>query len=427
MNSFRRLFLVGISIFLTGYAFADTVDSRGDIEEADLQAFREWVYAKRQVTVGEKGGSLSISGEVRAEFQTTNETKDGVKQRGPGAPLYSGGDIYPAQAYDVEVNLMFDYRTDRTWASVKLEFDNDAGLFGGSFNKLKLERAFAGFRVLESDTRTVDLIIGRNRAGSFFDSKVEFGTFFDGILVRYDQSHEAIGDSYIHAGAFIIDERRNHYGYVGEVGLLDILNTGLYMKYSLIDWDTKHYASHHKVEVNGHKIEIGQMDNARFDFVVSQFILGYKWVPKWLDKVTLLYAAGLCNTQAKRREITDYERQNWGGYVGVSIGQLKKQYDWAFDANYQVLQAQVIPDFDNSGIGIGNADNSGFYATKGIANTRRGAGGNVNYRGFVLTLEYLLTNNLNLLQQWQQSITLDDHIGPFRRFKQYEIEFVYLF
>lgn len=411
MKCFRRLLFLSAAFLFAGNLCADTID-KGDVEESDLQALREWIYSKRQVTIGEKGGALSISGEVRAEFQTTNETKNGIKQRGQGAPKF-GGDIFPAQAYDVEVNLMFDYRTDRTWASVKLEFDNDAGLFGGTFNKLKLERAFIGFRAIEKETFTTDVIIGRNRMGSFFDSKIEFGTFFDGILVRYDQTHETIGDFYIHAGVFVIDERRNHYGYVGETGLLNILNTGFYAKYALIDWDTKDYPK--------------EIDNLRFDFLVSQGILGYKFVPKWLDKVTLVYAAMLWNSAADKHAITNHEKQNLGGYIGISIGQLKKQNDWAFDANYQVLQAQVIPDFDNNGIGIGNADGSGFYATKGVPNTVKTAGGNVNYRGFVLTLEYLLTNNINLLQQWQQSITLDDSIGPFRRFKQYEIEFIYLF
>jgi hypothetical protein len=410
MNHFRRVFL-SVALLFAGSLSADTID-KGDVDESDLQALREWIYSKRQVTIGEKGGALSISGEVRAEFQTTNETRNGIKQRGQGSPNF-GGDILPAQAYDVEVNLMFDYRTDRTWASVKLEFDNDAGLFGGTFNKLKLERAFIGFRVIDKETLTSDVVIGRNRMGSFFDSKVEFGTFFDGILFRYDHTLEKIGDVYVHAGVFVIDERRNHYGYIAELGFLDILSTGFYTKYSIIDWAAKNYPK--------------SFDNERFSFVVSQLILGYKFIPKWLDKVTLIYAAGLCNTDAKKRSITHHERQNLGGYVGVSIGQLKKRNDWAFDANYQVLQAQAIPDFDNNGIGIGNADGSGFYATRGVLNTAKTAGGNVNYRGFVLTLEYLITNNINLLQQWQQSITLDDSIGPFRRFKQYEIEFIYLF
>jgi hypothetical protein len=28
-------------------------------------------------------------------------------------------------------------------------------------------------------------------------------------------------------------------------------------------------------------------------------------------------------------------------------------------------------------------------------------------------------------QQWKQSITLDNDIGPFRRYKQYEVDFIY--
>jgi hypothetical protein len=432
MKRLGTTFAILATFLFASSAIADIADTRSDVDETDIQALREWIYSKRQVTVGEKGGALSISGEVRVEFQTNNETKNGVKQRGGGAPLLGAdGDILPAQMYDIEVNLMFDYRTDRTWASVKLEFDNDAGLFGGSFNKLKLERAFLGVRILEKETYTSDIIMGRNRMGSFFDSKVEFGTFFDGILFRYDQSNDKIGDYYLHAGVFLIDDRRNHYGYVGEIGILNIANTGFYWKYSCIDWDTKHYPSHHKIDVNGKLVEVGQADNARFDFVVSQMILGYKFVPKWLKKTTLFYAAALVNSEAKKRPITNNTKANWAGYVGFSMGELRKKNDWAFDANYQAVQAQAIPEFDNNGIGIGNSDGSGFYVTRvgktPLLNTVKTAGGNVNYRGFVLTLEYLLTNNINLFQQWQQSVTLNDHIGPFRRFKQYEIEFIYLF
>ena len=54
--------------------------------------------------------------------------------------------------------------------------------------------------------------------------------------------------------------------------------------------------------------------------------------------------------------------------------------------------------------------------------------GNVNYRGYTLRVQYLLTNNLfNLFQSWQQSQTLNAQIGPYRRFKQYEIDFIYHF
>ncbi len=53
------------------------------------------------------------------------------------------------------------------------------------------------------------------------------------------------------------------------------------------------------------------------------------------------------------------------------------------------------------------------------------AGGTTNYRGYSITFDLLLTDKLDLQQSYQQSITLDHDIGPFRRFKQYEIEFIY--
>ncbi len=408
----KSLRLICTACLLSSGLFAATIERPGDNEQKDIEALREWINTRRQVTVKEIGGALSVSGEVRTEFQATTEVKNGIKQRGQG-----GATPLNNNAFDVEVNLMIDYRADRTWAAIKLEFDNDAGIFSGTFNRLKLEKAYFGARVLQHDLYTSDIEFGRRRLSTIMDSKLEFNSFFDGIYFKYDRAFEVAGDFYIHAGPFLVNERANQYAYVGEIGLLDIANTGLYSKYSIVDWDTKDFDDPVKRE--------------RFDFVVSQLILGYKFIPTHLKKVVILYAAGLYNTNARKISITGYSKQAAGGYLGFSIGELRKKGDWAFDGNYQVLQAQAVPDFDNSGIGLGNADDSGFYTVKldgtGGKTTRKTAAGNGNYRGFILTLEYLFTNNLNLQQQWQQSITLDDSIGPFRRYKQYEMELVYLF
>ncbi len=391
---------------------ADTLDRGDGIEERDIQALREWINTKRQVTVKEKGGSLAISGEVRTEMQAAYEKSNGVKQRGASSPFG-----IPHETFDVEVNLMFDYRADTTWASVKLEFDNDAGVFSGTLNKLKLERAYFGVRVIDQERLTFDTELGRRRINSFIDTKVQGASFFDGILFRYDQGFESVANLYIHAGPFIINEKKYQYGYLGEVGLLDINDSGLYTKYYLIDWDTK----------NLHNAR----ENQRFSFIVSQLLLGYKFIPQSFQKIIVLYAAGLLNHAAKSLRITDRKLVNWGAYAGFSIGELKKKGDWAMDVNYQLLAPQVVPDFDEGGLGIGNASGSGFYTANingtGAPTTRRTAAGSSNYRGYNITFEYLLTNNLVLFQSWTASQTLYQSIGPFRRFHQYEIEFNYAF
>jgi hypothetical protein len=408
----QSLFFFCAAALFTSNAFADTLDRGNGIEERDIQALREWINTKRQVTVKEKGGSLAISGEVRTEMQAAYEKANGVKQRGASSPLG-----IPHETFDVEVNLMFDYRAETTWASAKLEFDNDAGIFNGSLNKLKLERAFFGVRLINYDSLTFDIEPGRRRINSFIDTKVQGTSFFDGVLFRYDQGFENIANFYIHAGPFVINERRYQFGYLGEIGMLDIGDSGLYAKYSLIDWDTK----------NLHN----PRENQRFQFIVNQFLLGYKFLPKSFNKLIVLYAAGLLNPVAERLRITGRKRANWGAYAGFSIGELRKKGDWALDTSYQLLAPQVVPDFDEGGLGIGNAPGGGFYTTNingtGAPTTRATAAGSSNYRGFNITLEYLFTNNLVLFQSFTSSQTLYKSIGPNRRYDQYELEFNYAF
>ncbi len=414
----NRFFYLGAACCLSASLFATTIDESDDIDQKDINAVREWINTKRQVTVRELGGALSISGEVRTEFQSTAEVRNGIKQRGNGAvALGRDGNPIPQNGFDIEVNLMMDYRTEHSWGSIKLEFDNDAGIITGTVNKLRLERAYWGVRAIDADTFTFDIELGRRLMSSIADSKLEFNNLFDGAWFKYDQGIDAIGDIYLHAGVFIINENKNQFGYMGEFGILNVGGTGFYTKYSLIDWDTKDL--HNKIK------------NQRYDFLVSQLIFGYKFLPSRLQKIVQIYLAGLWNHNARKLAISNYKRANWGSYIGVSIGELKKKGDWAFDINYQVLAAQCVPDFNVQGIGLGNAANTGFYTSNidgtGVENTRKTAGGNVNYRGFQMTLDYLLTNQLNMQQSWQQSITLDDSIGPFRRYKQYEIEFIYGF
>ncbi len=414
-SPFRRL--LAASLITATSLCASTIEDSDDIDQKDINALREWINYKRQVTVKELGGALSLAGEVRTELQSTAETVNGVRQRGHGAPPLNDGKAFPTNGFDVEVNIMLDYRTEKSWSAIKLEFDNEAGIFSGTLNRIKLEKAYWGVRLVDTDQITFDIELGRRRMSTILDSKLEFNSFFDGAYFKYDESFISLGDFYLHAGAFLINENKNQFGYVGEIGMLNIGRTGFYSKYSLIDWDTKHFEK--------------QVNKERFDFIVSQLLLGYRWYPANFQKIIILYAAGLYNHAARKHAITNHKRANWGAYIGFSVGELKKKGDWAFDANYQVLAAQCVPDFDASGIGLGNSADTGFYTTGkkggGTPNTRKTAGGNVNYRGFQLTLDWLLTNQLDLQQSWQQAITLDDSIGPFRRYKQYEMEFIYGF
>src|SRR5689334_16321618 len=102
MKLARYFFYLCTTCALTCNLHASTIDDSDDIEQKDINAVREWINTKRQVTVRELGGALSIAGEVRTEFQSTAEVVNGVRQRGHGAPVFKDG-ILPTNGFDIEV------------------------------------------------------------------------------------------------------------------------------------------------------------------------------------------------------------------------------------------------------------------------------------------------------------------------------------
>jgi hypothetical protein len=449
-RKFSRVLLSLATIGLGTSLFAQSADTQYDEKktESDMDALKRWLLDKRMVTLKEIGGDLSLSGEVRTEFQDTNETRNRIKQRGD-----QGFVKKPAQAWDIEVNLMFDYRTDYTWASIKVEFDNDMGVRSGTTNRIRLEKAYLGGRFVSGDTLTFDGEIGRRNLGNVFDSKVEFSALFDGVLFRLNKAFQDIGDFYLNTGAFLVDDMTNHYGCVGELGMLRIANVGLGAKYSIIDW-RKHFPN--------------PLKNNRYDFLVQQFQLFYQMNPSWLNKKLIkFYAAGVNNLIADNLVLpnfysqaygeldefptadqikalknfpkaspegistTEFGKQNWGWYVGVSLGQVKKKGDWALDTNFQWMKAQVVPDYDASGIGRGNAAGVGLYTTdingSGIYTTSQNATGPGNYYGFEIDALYAFTDNLTIEENFKWSNTLDTNLGPNLKYRQFEVEFIYAF
>lgn len=389
-------------------------------DDDDIESLREWINEQRRVSItslADRGGKLSISGDVHAEFQTTSQIKNGILERGP----WTGS---PHNEFDVELNLMIDYRTARSWVASKLKFDHDGGIFhpifgsGGFHHGLRVESAYFGYRLMDQDCQTIDAEFGRRGPMlTFYDSRIMFSSNFDGIKLKHSYKFDGT-DLYYQLGGFVVDEKRSHFGWLGEIGLLGIGNTGFYSKYSLIDWDTRSY----------------DLIPSQFHFVISQLILGYKYKPCSIGKPLTIYSAGIYNHQAEPLALTHNKTANKGGYIGFSVGELKNAGDWSLDANYQILQAQACPDFDVQGVGLGSKLNgNGFYYVKEdkertvAPSTSLTAEGNVNYRGFEITLQYLITKNLNIFQKWKYASTLDRSIGPDRKFNQYEIDLIYLF
>lgn len=381
-------------------------------EEEDIEAFNRWMQTKPLVTVKKDKGDLTIGGEVRVEYQNDrikeirNQEDEDSKTRW----------IPQRHKYDVEINLMLDYKADRMWGAVKLEFDNKMGSEGGDFNKICLEKAFFGGRLIEYPTFSLDAEVGRRALCNAFTSKVQFGSRFDGALIRTDKAFRGIGDLYASTAVFLVSGKNGRYAEAFETGFMDILNKGIGVQYSVINWKKNPFTEEEKNTYN---------------FLVSQLTLSTAFQPVFLDKEIKPYIAGLINTSARSTDQSKGKLANLGYYTGFSIGKIKKKGDWSFDANYQYVQAQVIPEFDAAGIGKGNPDKKGFYTTEFGGNgddcTAGDAVGKNNYHGVKAELQYALYDNLTVFNCLQIGSRLDPEIGPDLHYKQFEVELIYSF
>ena len=407
----KKIFIFLFLIFSTFILFSQDLEDEGKKEDPDMEALRRWIREKRMISIKEIGGDLSLSGEVRFEFQAINERRDGSQQRG------LSNLTKPVYGYDVEVNIMLDYQSDQTWSSIKIEFDNNAGNISGTTNKIALEKAYLGVRLIDGETFNFDGEIGRRNLSNVFDSKIEFSILFDGGVIK---AWESIGSFYTNLGVFIISDLKNHYGEVIEMGMLKIANTGLYMKYSFINW----------------KKDFSQDEtfrNKRFDFAISQFQIGYQGIVSKYDKYIKIYLAGLMNHLADKIVLSGqtFKKYNLGAYLGLSYGRILQKGDWAVDANYQYVMPQAIPDFDVSGISNGNTLNSGLYTVNidgtGGAATINNAVGSANYQGASFEFLYAITNNITLLQNFEFSFNQTKAFGPSMSYQKYEMEFIYAF
>ncbi|MBN4067084.1 hypothetical protein JYU14_03270 [Simkania negevensis] len=326
---------------------------------------------------------LLISGDVGTVYKSRVLTDSGT-------PLVGSGYQLANQFFFVEANLRLNYKTENAWMSTGLEFRNMMGNMSGASDGINLERALIGYNILQDATSRLDIEVGRTRLDDVFDSKIQFNSRMDGILLGYANVFEGVGDLVLHGAIFLYDDVTDHYSWVAEGALHNIMDTGTYFKYSFIDWSKAGATRFANDQNTGFR-------SVRNEFKNSQFTLGYKFNPEFLNLPAHVYGAFLINTAGKVRDGTESlstngKKANKAWYAGLSVGEVKKMGDWSVGANYQSVEAQAIPDRDINGIGLGDVRSADFFATTpatpAIADT--------NYKGFSLVGQMAFSDHLIL-------------------------------
>ena len=491
MKLLKYLMLLVIATGTAASAYAqigqETAFGR-QLNTRDDQPLREFVESKENIELKDKSKNLELSGDVRFEWRNIQEkgvvfytAEEENYANPPPFPIFQnfralrGGshvdrDNVPISVndFDVEFNFKVRYTYKDAWAMAHLQFDNPAGIRGrndcfGTFaiyNKegshveekvprdsrwalkgsgagefFTLKRAFIGYNVFADGKQRLDIEIGRQKLDDIFDSEIEFSNRFDGFLFRYAYSVENAFDWYLTAGVFVIDERVNHFGYAAEVGLIDIYETGLDVRYNFIDW-----------QKNGrNRCLIYNPLGA--NFLNSQISFTYTYSQNFYDKEIPVefYSGFLINHAAKKTVFTHRKRKNLGWYAGVYIGNVDKKGDWSLDIEYIAVQAQAVPEYDVGSIGRGNiynedmldilnerfkysdaSINDSSVPTSGIVGIfpRRG---NANFVGWRFEFLYAITDNFSIDTIFEFSDEEDRCIGGRHQYRDFEIEAVYAF
>jgi hypothetical protein len=460
------LFIANVAYAQTNNQSANQADQAlYNNDERDFDALREFIRTKREIPLEEKDNDMSISGDVRFEWRHLTETADHKNLRGGSATR--DGKPVSRNDWDVEFNLRFDYVNDRTWAVAHLGYDNSAGVDdsgnscsedpegyhgSGTCDGICLKKAYFGYRLCDDGRSQLEVEIGRRNLYNVFDSRIQFDSRFDGILLQYKSECCGIGKWYWSAAGFIIDERVNHFGWVTEIGVMDICNTGFDFKYSLIDWQKR----------GKNRCNEENPDGMRF--LNSQWTTQYTFTPDFLRKKTVIFGAFLINHLGAHGHYygnpravvenvptpqcsedgtvtcgfvpkTHYEadrftakNQNKGWYTGFRVGKVDKEGDWSFEAMYQYVQAFAIPDEDVSGIGRGNVNNTSITARipKNPQFLLVGQG-NTNFKGWRFEGLYAITDELTLDTILEFTQSVKSSIGGSHNYSKFEIETVYAF
>ncbi len=452
------LLIMMMSLVNTGNAAEQDENAHQEaLNDRDWEVLRDYLKERREEKKQDNPCSLVLSGDVRTEWRHMTETLNGEDIRGGGKQLNKRCFPISKNDFDIEFNLRFDYTCDRAWAVAAVEFDNSAGVddnehpcdfdeggqvcrkFGKRANTIKrdpcgfkgsgacddvcLKKAYFGYTVWECGEAFIDVELGRRNLYSCFDSRVQFLSRFDGLLVRYENAIEDCATFYWQAAGFLIDERVNHFGWVTELGLLDIADTRLDLKYSIIDWRKR---GHSRCNVRN--------PNA-FRFVTSQWTMGYNFDKDVFKRRAKIFAAYLYNHGSGRAAVGENcldgdlpnnccrdhggKRDPRAWYLGFSLGEVVKEGDWLIEVQYQWVGATAMPDEDAGGIGTGNVQNK-IITADGYGYT--------NFRGWKFEALYALTDNLSVDTILEFSKQIKKSIGCVKRtYSKFEVEFIYAF
>lgn len=452
MNLLKYAFPLAIATGLgMTSAYAANADGKSDfrteLEESDMQVLQNFINSKRKIPLADKSKNLKISGEVHFEWNYYTE-----KIRGKDVRTYVfreqeviNDDVYfPGQRlpvgdndFDVQVDMFFDWDSDRTWARTHVRYDNSAGQDdnqldkridpggyhgSGSKDNLNLKEAYVGYEIFKKENSRLTIELGRRgNIYKAFYSELQFAGRLDGVILKYTDKWRNYTGYHVQWAGFVVDERATHWAWAFQVGLDNLKNSGVDVKYSFVDWQKPGRNRYGVKNPNG------------FRFKVSQISLQYHLHPECLGKQPVELCVGFLVNHIpskwtyinKAKKSWNYESkrkyigvQNTGAFASLQLREIHREGDWLVKFLAAYCEAQCIPDNDVRNLGTGNFLRQSFTSD---------GRGNVNWKGYGVKFGYAITDNLVIETQYDHTWSIDNDIAGTHGFTRYMIETTYSF
>lgn len=353
-------------------------------------------------------GIFQISGEVDTMWIYQSETIGSRQHRGGDSPEGLG-----ANSFKTEVLVSFDYAKNNAFASMELDWFNLIGENNARVTQITLPRAFMAYSLFEWTSMDAIIYLGRRQLLEFYDSEIQFESIGTGATFSYGYGFPHDTNIAIDLGGYFVTPSTlsNRFVFIVEAGCYQILKSSFYIDYTFTEWGQFNF--------NGQYTRT----HPQWQYMISQILLGYFLFqdnPTWAGKIV---GGFLINTRAQKVKRTRYQKENLGWYVDLQIGKIKKQNDFAFEAMWQVVQAQTIPDFDLSGLGHGNAPGFSLFQT----NNPAFALGAENYNSWILQFLYAISDNLTLRFEFDRALPYTRSFGPPFAYTLFQMASLYTF
>lgn len=417
------------TLLCMGSAFAEDITISSDAEVGDevapICAPLEPPTAPSVTTLDDLAGGFKIEADLRIKYKGES-ARDGAQR------IIGSGTSFPDKAFRNEFNLYVYYEGKQTIGSARLKYDNRMGMLGGTTNAISLPKAYFGRQLFRAGATSMRIGLGRRPLDELFESSVQFSSRIDGGYVGMLSSVPGAFDFGIDFIGTLVDAQYNQYAWGTELEFNNIRSYGIYFKYAYLDWVKRGVSA--QTDGSGNKTGVVIRNNPQYQYRTSQFLLGYILGPVYFNTPFRAFAAFIVNHAAQEQTFLDNRKEKTAWYVGFQLGSGKKPGGFSIDYTYQFVRAQSIQQLDVGGIGNGNPRNNSIYGpvlndVTGAAETvsTATANGNTNFKGWELKGLYRYTQHISWKLIYKCSKPANKAIGPDRKFKKFESQWIYNF